>query len=170
MNNYEWNELARIDTDEEYWQLKPFRYVGRIKNVILNKRLFLSPHQYFFILWDAYGMEYLFLANSSSGERGHTTRWRLGYLSDFGKECNAIGKFNSIESNSEVANEGGKYVAEATKRKRIMDMKAFMRQERTGKGIESQRTKIIFFTNNLGDLVPAVHKHDTPGFLRDKQA
>ena len=83
----------------------------------------------------------------------------MGYLSDFGKEFNAIGKFNYIESNPEVANEGEKYVAEATKRKRIMDMKAFMRQERTGKG-----------TNNLGDLVPAVHKHDTAGSLRDKQA
>ena len=94
----------------------------------------------------------------------------MGYLSDFGKECNAIGKFNSIESNPEVANEGEKYVAEATKRKRIMDMKAFMRQERTGKGIESKRTKIIFlqitsailyqqFTNMTQQASYAISKH-----------
>ncbi len=42
--------------------------------VVLNKRSFLSPHKQIFILLDVYGMEYLILANSSSGERGHTTR------------------------------------------------------------------------------------------------
>mmetsp|Transcript_26182 Transcript_26182/g.38989 ORF Transcript_26182/g.38989 Transcript_26182/m.38989 type:complete len:280 (-) Transcript_26182:4-843(-) len=99
---------------------------------------------------------------------------RLGCLSDFKKECDAIAKIKAIESNPAVVNEIDK-VAEATKRKTKHGCESLhetrKKKAREEKAIERNQNLDKYMSNSdLGDHVPTVHERDTADFLRGRQA
>ena len=98
----------------------------------------------------------------------------MGCISDFKKECNAIAKIKSIESNPAVVNESEK-VAEATKRKTKHGCESLhetrKKRAREVEATERNQNLVKHVSNGeLGDHVSTVHERDTADFLRSRQA
>ena len=98
---------------------------------------------------------------------------RMGCLSDFKKECNAIAVWQCIESNSRVTSERAK-VAEITRRKTKNGDEISNRQRkkkvREEKAIERDHNLDTYVSSgDLGNRVPTVHERETADFLCQKE-